>query len=466
MENEVLINNHKIQKMKLEHKILKSPVKIEIDQNHFGSGFFLKLKKNNGKEFYCVMTNQHVITPEMIEQKIKISILYENEEKALIIELDQEDRFIKYYLDSLNIDITVIQILDKDNINKKDFLEPNDDHKKGFQQFKGKTISVAQYPLGGELSISTGKIEDNNNIIIVHSASTLEGSSGGPIILKGSDKVLGIHRGGDENKQENYGNFIYPVIDEIKKFERNEFGKDFYKNGDIKYIGNFKNDKYDDDNGLFYYEEGYTDGIYYYEKGDVFNGIFKEGKKIEGKIYDKNSQLKFMGSFQNDIPIIDISDSNNNDLNQNDYYFDDNNNNNYDVNKSNNDNENIKVEESKDNNFDEKGSDIYEKDYNYDFEDDTIKSVEKKNNNINNNNSSNNNINISVQNKNNNGEKKGKIINGFKKIVYKAIDPYKKYIPIPIPCNACKHDIKKHTQIGDAEWICSECNGNRTCYVE
>ena len=451
MEDEILINNHEIQKKNLEFKVLLSSVKIEIDPNHFGSGFFLRFKRNNGKEFYCIMTNQHVITPQLIEQKITISILYENENRALIIKLDKEDRFIKYYLDSLNIDATVIQILDIDNIANKYFFEPYDDYKNGFQQFKGKTISVAQYPLGGQLSISSGKIKDNNDIEIVHTASTLAGSSGGPIVLDGTDKVLGIHRGGDNNKQENYGNFIYPVIEDIKKFERNEFGKDFYKNGDIKYIGYFKNDKYDDDNGLFYYEKGY-DGIYYYEKGDYFDGKFKEGKKIEGKIYDKNSQLKFEGSFQNDIPIIDISESNNNDLNQNDYYYDDNNNDNYDIYKSNNDNENNKVEESKDDSFDEKGSDRNEKGYSYDFEDDIIK------------NDSSNNINTSVQNENNNGKKKGKIINAIKKFVYNGIDPYKQYIPFPIGCNACNHDIKKHTKIGDAEWICSECN--RTCYVK
>ena len=185
MEDEILINNHEIQKKNLEFKVLLSSVKIEIDQNHFGSGFFLKLKKNNGKEFYCMMTNQHVITPEMIEQKMTISILYENENRALIIKLDQEDRFIKYYLDSLKIDATVIQILDKDDISKKDFLEPYDDYKKGFQQFKGKTISVAQYPLGEKLSMSTGKIKNNNNIVIVHTASTLEGSSGVPLYWKG-----------------------------------------------------------------------------------------------------------------------------------------------------------------------------------------------------------------------------------------------------------------------------------------
>ena len=287
MEDEIYIKSNEIYNKASESNVLNSSVKIIINPYNFGSGFFIHFKKNNGNKFNCLMTNQHVITPEIIKNKEKIKIFYENEKKNLIIELDQEDRFIKYYKDSLEIDATVIQILDKDNIEDNYFLEPNYDYKNGYRKFKFETISIAQYPLGKELSMSTGIITNINKIALSYNASTLEGSSGGPIVLKGSDKVLGIHKGGSEGKQENYGYFIDPVIDDIKKFERNGFGKEFYKNGDIKYIGYFKNDQYDDDKGIFYYEEGYTDDIYYYEKGDFFNGIFREGKKIEGKIYDK-----------------------------------------------------------------------------------------------------------------------------------------------------------------------------------
>ena len=278
MEDEILINNVKIPKMDQVYNLLKSTVKIEVGPNKLGSGFFIKLKKNKGKTFYCLMTNQHVITPEIIEQKKRIKILYENSQKTLIIELDQEDRLIKYFDDSLQIDLTVVQILDKDNIGDNYFLEPNNDYKKGYQQFISKTINVVQFPLGEQLSMSTGIIKYIENNTFAHTASTLNGSSGGPIVLEGSDKVLGIHKGGNNFENENYGDFIGPVIDDIKNFERNGFGKDFYKNGDIKYMGNFKNDKYDDGNGLFYYEEGYNDGIYYYEKGEYFNGEFREGK--------------------------------------------------------------------------------------------------------------------------------------------------------------------------------------------
>ena len=445
MEDEIYIKGNEIQKKGPESNVLNSSVKIIIDSNNFGSGFFIKIKKNNGKQFYCLMTNQHVITPEIIEQKKKIKILYSNEKKNLIIELDQEDRFIKYYKDSLKIDLTVIQIIDKDNIENDFFLEPNYDYKNGYQQFNNKTISVVQYPYGEELSISNGKIKKNNGIAMIHTASTLFGSSGSPIVLKGTDKVLGIHFGGNEDKQENYGNFIGPAIDDIKKFERNGFGKEFYKNGDIKYIGNFLNDQYNDDSGLFYYEEGYEDGIYYYEKGDFFNGLFIEGKKIEGKIYDKNNNIKFEGSFENDIPIIDISDCNNNDKSDNNY-------------------EDNKEEDSKDNDKKDKSNDSDEYDYDKENKGKNFKNANINSGNKNyNNNSDNKN---SIQDENNNGKKKGKFLNKVKKFIYNTVDPIKGQIPFFVPCNACKHDIKKHTKIGDAIWSCSECSEDSLCAVE
>ena len=462
MEDEILINNVKIPKMDQVYNLLKSTVKIEVGPNKLGSGFFIKLKKNKGKTFYCLMTNQHVITPEIIEQKKKIKILYENAQKTLIIELDQEDRLIKYFDDSLQIDLTMVQILDKDNIGDNYFLEPNNDYKKGYQQFISKTINVVQFPLGEQLSMSTGIIKYIENNTFAHTASTLNGSSGGPIVLEGSDKVLGIHKGGNNFENENYGNFIGPVIDDIKNFERNGFGKDFYKNGDIKYMGNFKNDKYDDGNGLFYYEEGYTDGIYYYEKGEYFNGEFKEGKKIKGKIYDKNDKIKFDGSFQDDIPIIDTSDCNDND-------------------KSFNYNEDNKDEDSKDsdnNNNDENDSDKNDKDNNSDNleesdddrgnkEESNINPVKNSNNIRRNENYDNcNNTNIYDKVENNNGKEKVNIIKSVKKFIYNNADPIKNYIPIPIKCRACRHKIQSHTKIGDAQWTCSECSDDSICCVK
>ena len=59
-ENEVKIQNSEIKKIDLNlHKALNSVCKI-IYQNQVGTGFFIKLYKED-KELLCLMTNENVI---------------------------------------------------------------------------------------------------------------------------------------------------------------------------------------------------------------------------------------------------------------------------------------------------------------------------------------------------------------------------------------------------------------------
>ena len=58
---------------------LKSICKIKI-ANQTSSGFLLKLFKNE-EDFFCLITNEHVITKEMISNKDKIEFYYDDENK-------------------------------------------------------------------------------------------------------------------------------------------------------------------------------------------------------------------------------------------------------------------------------------------------------------------------------------------------------------------------------------------------
>ena len=69
------------------------------------------------------MTNQHVITREMVQLKEEIEILYNCEENNLKIKLNNNERYIKDYID-IDLDIIIIEILPKDNINDIYFLYP------------------------------------------------------------------------------------------------------------------------------------------------------------------------------------------------------------------------------------------------------------------------------------------------------------------------------------------------------
>ena len=71
------------------------------------------------------MTNYHVIDKEIIESKRKLLILFDFENMRNSIILDTKQRIIKGFE---NLDITVIEILDIDNINEYFFLSPNLDY--------------------------------------------------------------------------------------------------------------------------------------------------------------------------------------------------------------------------------------------------------------------------------------------------------------------------------------------------
>ncbi len=78
INNEALIQNNMI-KMDNVYNVCKATIKLDLNDG-VGSGFFIKLERNN-KEFYCIMTNEHIITKERINNKEEILINYDNEKK-------------------------------------------------------------------------------------------------------------------------------------------------------------------------------------------------------------------------------------------------------------------------------------------------------------------------------------------------------------------------------------------------
>ena len=110
---ECLINKkQKIVPMKHIIEICRSTLKIELKKGK-GSGFFITFVRNK-KQFYGIMTNEHVITPKMIQNMEEIKINYDNESKNFIIKLNTKERIILCFKKILNIDLTIIEIIEKD----------------------------------------------------------------------------------------------------------------------------------------------------------------------------------------------------------------------------------------------------------------------------------------------------------------------------------------------------------------
>ena len=271
--NQAIMRNSDLNPINNIMEIGKSICKI-ITSKSLGTGFLIKLNKKN-KQFYCLMTNEHVIKQNMISNKETIKVFYDNQRKNFELELDKNERFIQDFL-YLGLDVTLIEILPKDNISDDYFLLPNLEYINGYKQFENKKIYIFQFPEGGNLSYSVGIIKNVNSYKneMSHLASTLRGSSGSPIIIFGSNFVLGIHKQTNLDLKENYGNFIGPIIkalekdikieklffeDYIYEGELNEDkkkegkGKLTFKNDEI-YIGEFQNDKISG-KGVLYYKK-------------------------------------------------------------------------------------------------------------------------------------------------------------------------------------------------------------------
>ena len=206
-------------------EVVKSICKI-ITPINLGTGFFIKFFKGK-QDFYCLMTNEHLVTKEMIvNNKNKIDIYYDNEKRYLEIFLNSKERFIKDSRDK-TIDATVIEILSKDNIPNDYFLLTLLDYMDNYDKLINEDIAIIQYPQG-EMYYADGNIIERTSLEkgkyeFSHNASTKGGSSGSPIFLKGTTKIIGIHKGGsgNENIKINYGDFIWPIFIYFKNFYEN-----------------------------------------------------------------------------------------------------------------------------------------------------------------------------------------------------------------------------------------------------
>ena len=199
------------------------------------------------------------------------------------IDLNENERYIRDYL-YLGIDVIIIEIIEEDNIKEKYFLLPNREYINGYKEYENKRIYIPQYPGGEELSNSKGIIKSINENEFSHLASTKGGSSGSPIFIEGTIKVIGIHKQGKRDNSENYGNFLGPIIESLKmnlKYEKKNYNKDQYE-------GEYKNEK----------REGY--GKYIWENGEYYIGQWLNDKENgKGIIYYKNGNIKYDGDFVN-----------------------------------------------------------------------------------------------------------------------------------------------------------------------
>ena len=210
------------------NKIFDSIVRIEFD-NCIGTGFLVQIKTKL-KIIRFLLTCNHVIEQKHVESKTIIKIFYGNKryEFSKDIILDKDQRFIKCF--EKPIDITIIQILNNDDIGYNKYLIPDYNYKKGYNIYLNGNFYLGGYPIFKsnyvkERHICSGKIKSiYNNYEFIHTLDTFAGSSGAPLCLIDDQTVIGIHKKGNKSTGDNYGTFIGFILDycSIQEIEEDE----------------------------------------------------------------------------------------------------------------------------------------------------------------------------------------------------------------------------------------------------
>ena len=180
---------------------------VDEEGKSSGTGFFMKINSVG-----YLITNFHVIPDNLINKIISIEL---HNHRKIKMELNNRD------MQFFNIlDITKIEVKDSDDIIKDiDFLEYDLNYTTGYKQYKNMDVFALQYPKD-KIEIAAGTIKnigDEYEYEFEHNIDTTNGSSGSPIIIPNTLKVIGIHKEGDKEEKINYGSFIGEIFKDKNK---------------------------------------------------------------------------------------------------------------------------------------------------------------------------------------------------------------------------------------------------------
>jgi len=276
----IFIDISLIEKIKTSN-IIENICKLKIESQDgniiFANGFFCYIPS---KEMKVFITNNHVIDQNYLDNKSEIKFLIENndnekEEKTISL---KTKRFITTNKD---LDTTVIEILDEDNI--KSFFEVDEIFFQN-KDLKNEEIFSLFFQNGQKLKIFIGKILDSSGNFFKINARTDSIPSGSPLISVDGMKIIGLHKGfsntlGD-NQKYNLGVSLDKIIGIIPKsnypFNTNVIKCIYY----IDIRDSHKDIKvYDNSHNLEEKIKNVTIDGDEKNKGNIKNGIYKFNRK-------------------------------------------------------------------------------------------------------------------------------------------------------------------------------------------
>ena len=183
-----------------------------INGNLPGSGFFCKIKFD-GKLTPVLITNYHVVNDDFMKQKKKLTFYIKDVPHSINIDKDR-----KIYSSTENkYDMMIIRLKEGEVNN---YLEIDENiFDKSVDDYENENIYILHHPNVEEAKVSFGKgIKKLDNYDIKHLCHTEPGSSGGPILSRMTNKVIGIHKGsiGKGKCDYNIGTFLKYPLNEVK----------------------------------------------------------------------------------------------------------------------------------------------------------------------------------------------------------------------------------------------------------
>ena len=320
--------------------------KIYVTKNDIGTGFFCRIRyPDENRRLPVLFTNNHVLNDKQLEidNKIKITLDDDKIEKNILI-----DKSRLTFTDPV-LDVTIIEIKPEDQINS--FLEVDEnvfdnDYTEIYK--KDTPIYLLQYPEGVAASHAIGRIDKILKTRIFHSCSTEPGSSGSPILLLSTFKVIGVHKGTKKEKAEitNLGTWIKFPIEEFNKkypnivndninpikpiiFQEEDINKKIPENpekinnkqeiNNVNIIDDYfnKNDNKPNDNNKNNNNEE-NKKMNYLEK---FKDDYEQGQNVEyDYLFENNYNNKNENSFNYNHPNYQNNNYNNNNYRENNHF--------------------------------------------------------------------------------------------------------------------------------------------------
>ena len=212
--------NLTIKKSKILNEKAEKTICEIIKDNGYASGFFCKIKyPNKFNEIYCLITNNHVITKDILKNNEYIEIKLNKKNIKILLNL-----YRRIWINE-EIDFTCIEILNEDNIIEIINTFEIDDNcyniNYNIEEYDKRSIIIPSIGIKKEIELKQSIIQYIKNEkykkFFFHNCKTEPGFSGGPIILIKNLKIIGIHKGYEENNKKNLGIYFKEIIKNKKE---------------------------------------------------------------------------------------------------------------------------------------------------------------------------------------------------------------------------------------------------------